>query len=232
MTTLQLGPTITNITAYQTLTNYSYDISFTSYYTNAESPPTGTTYSYSTDNWATYTDVSSSPFTITFQQQLSTPISIKEYSESQFSAASNPITVGTNPSITSINSVQGYASIIVQFSNSTDGIPSVTKYQYSIKKSDAGSNYTNFTDVSLNSNPFTITGLDAATPYSVIMRAVSVSETTTWISLNSDPASATTSDIVFGSKPIIESVTSGLNKLTVKFKQNDTGNPPATYYYS
>ena len=132
-----------------------------------------------------------------------------------------PYVVGSIPNISSVSPIYGSeTSLRVYFAASTDGVPGVQKYQYSL-------NGGGFLDVSGLSSPFIITDLSAGTSYAIKLKAVSGSA---WSVTSS--ASSSVSTYKKGSAPLIGTITPGINQLSVAFSQTTPGTSSTTFYYS
>ena len=138
--------------------------------------------------------------------------------------------IGTTPIITNVYAVDGITdSISVVFTGSTGGTPELTKYQYS---TNSGSS---FLDASVTSSPITITGLTSATPYQVIIRAVSVSSLTSgtvWVSQNSNEWTSVTTNKL-GTAPFITGVSAvngTTDSISIAFTGSTGGSPTLTKY--
>jgi titin len=124
-----------------------------------------------------------------------------------------PFIVGGIPIIESVISQTN--NLRVTFSHPEPGNTAVT-YYYS---NDASGN--NLIE-QVNLPTFDISGTVTRTIYVVSINSAG--------KLVSEPVIAT--PFIFGTVPVIESVTPGTEKLSVKFRQDQTGSTPITYYYS
>jgi hypothetical protein len=134
-----------------------------------------------------------------------------------------PYIVGSTPLIGNVTPVDGSENALdVSFAESTGGVPTLTKYQYSL-------NGGSFQDAVGTTSPIRITGLTAGTPYIVRLKALSGS---VWTSSNSTESSSVTTNKK-GSAPTINKITGAANSLIVDFTGSTGGSPsPSTYYYS
>jgi hypothetical protein len=124
-----------------------------------------------------------------------------------------PFIVGGTPIIESVISQTN--NLRVTFSHPDPGNTEVT-YYYS---NDASGN--NLIE-QVNLPTFDISGTVTRTIYVVSINSAG--------KLVSEPVIAT--PFIFGTAPVIETVTPGTEKLSVKFRQDQTGTTPVTYYYS
>jgi len=124
-----------------------------------------------------------------------------------------PYVVGGIPIIESVISQTN--NLRVTFSHPEPGNTAVT-YYYSDDAS--GNNLIK----QVNLPTFDISGTVTRTIYVVSINSAG--------KLVSEPVTAT--PFIFGTTPVIESVTPGTEKLSVKFRQDQTGTTPVTYYYS
>ena len=124
-----------------------------------------------------------------------------------------PLYKGSAPVIDSVT--PGINSLTVAFHQDTSGNPSST-YYYS-------SDGVNASGAGVSSSPLTITGVSGETPIYVIAQNSAGN-------VVSDLSSGL--PLFLGSAPVIDSVTPGINSLTVAFHQDTLGNPASTYYYS
>ncbi len=134
-----------------------------------------------------------------------------------------PWIVGSAPVIANV--VSQSHSLRVYFSDGSGGYPAITNYFYSLE---TGAN-TWYAAPAITAPPsFVITGLDYPTPYAVSLVAQNLAGNTA----PSNTVSAT--PYIVGDPPVINSVVSGYQSLSIYFTPVNNGYPvlPDRYYYS
>jgi hypothetical protein len=175
--------------------------------------------------------VYSSQFTLNNLQSGTYPVSIKAVGYDTFGVEvwsiisdisfASPYTVGSAPIISNIT--PEINSLIVSYSRSSGGNPSQTLYSYSLNNID-------FALIGAYSSPYTIDNVPSGT-YPVLIKAVGyVADLSAIWSVISNTYIA--SPYVIGTAPIIQDISSGINRLTVYFSGSTGGVPRPTYYYS
>ena len=182
--------------------------------------PVQTTY-YSTDGGKTYPNVvPSNPFTLFDLSGMVYSIQLKSSNDFGFRLSNivsgEPYYLGTAPRINYVE--PGNSKLVVGFTESVGGNPLPT-YYYSV---DSGATY-NSTPVT--SSPFAITGLTTAGIYYVKLNATSPVGNVFSNTVSGEP-------FIVGTKPVIRTITPGVNSLSVQFSQSRGGNPEPKYYYS
>ena len=182
--------------------------------------PVQTTY-YSTDGGKTYPNVvPSNPFTLFDLSGMVYSIQLKSSNDFGFRLSNivsgEPYYLGTAPRINYVE--PGKNRLVVGFTESVGGNPLPT-YYYSV---DSGATY-NSTPVT--SSPFAITGLTTAGIYYVKLNATSPVGNVFSNTVSGEP-------FIVGTKPVIRTITPGVNSLSVQFSQSRGGNPEPKYYYS
>ena len=201
-------------------------VSFTAFTNGFPNP---TSYFYSTDGGATFADSLSnvSPIIIA-NLNVAQTYSVVIYANSiagntalSVAVPGKPYILGSVPIISNVLSIP--YGITINFTGSTNGFPSPTTYYYSL---DGGNTYTN---ASSNSSPITVSFPRLTTPniYSVALYAFGLSgNTATSSAVSGRP-------YIAGSAPIITTVSSIYNGLSVDYVGSVGGYPDATsYYYS
>jgi hypothetical protein len=186
-------------------------------FTHSDMGSPAPTYYYSFDGTTLLgAGVSSSPLVITDISATTTFYVVASNIVGNVSSAGSfgtPNVVGTAPVINTIT--PGTNQLTVDFSQSDSGSPAPT-YYYSL-------NGTTLLGAGVSSSPLVITDISAVTTFQIVA---------------SNSAGNALSDAssgipdYLGTTPIINTVTSGTNQLTVGFSQSDTGSPAPTYYYS
>ena len=189
--------------------------------------PEPATYYYSLDGGSTYTDALSnvSPIVVSnlFVAQVYSVVLLAQNLGGNTAASSSydaePYVIGTAPNITSVES--GVNQLSIYYTGSTAGYPAPTTYLYSL---DGGNNYV---DPQSNVSPIVVSSLNVAQVYQVTLIAVNAG------------GSSAVSNVVSGEPYVvgtgldIDSITSGINSLTVEFSGLTGGYPdPIAYYYS
>lgn len=134
------------------------------------------------------------------------------------SVQAEPYVIGTQPYITALT--PGTNTIAISFSASTNAYPT-PYYYYSVN----GSDFSN-SQVNSNSGSILLTGLTSPNLYTISLKGISVAG-------NTATSVETGHSYVFGSIPVINSVSSATNSLIVSFQLSTGGYPlPTAYYYS
>ena len=134
------------------------------------------------------------------------------------SVQAEPYVIGTQPYITALT--PGTNAIAISFSASTNAYPT-PYYYYSVN----GSDFSN-SQVNSNSGSILLTGLTSPNLYTISLKGISVAG-------NTATSVETGHSYVFGSIPVINSVSSATNSLIVSFQLSTGGYPlPTAYYYS
>jgi len=185
--------------------------------------PSPTTYYYSFDR-TTYVNANTttSPIVITGLSGGTYNVSLIANSLAGNTSSSNvvsgnPTTIGTAPTITSINSIAG--GLTVNFTPSVGTYP-VPVYYYSIN---GGVSYVNS---GVSSSPVTITGLTNPVSTSVSLLANNIGGNTS----SSNTMSGT--PYIIGSAPVINGVDVSGNNVTITFTGSTGGYPTPNIYYS
>ena len=149
------------------------------------------------------------------------------------SEASIPVStnkIGTPPLYPVLSRIfNSETTLSVAFTESSGGIPPLTKYQYALNGSST------FLDASGTSSPIIITGLTADTSYNVTLRAVSGTgdvSSTDWIASNPE-VSNTVRTYKKGTTPsnlVVSRIPNSETSLSVAFTESSGGNPALTKY--
>ena len=195
--------------------------------------PTISGYKVSTDNGLSFQTCNTSPATISgLNQGTQYNVLIQSYdpSGSWYSYnTSNVQTIttyrtGSTPSILSLSRIfNSQTTLSLDFTDSSNGNPGIQKYQYSL-------NSGAFQDASGISSPIIIRDLSAGTPYSVVIKAVSIGNT--WTSLSS-AASASVSTNRIGTTPsslVLSAVNGSQTSLKLSFTGSTSGVPALSGY--
>jgi len=191
--------------------------------------PSAYYYSIGDGNYRLATDVSGSAFIIG-NLTTSTVYSISMFAQNSAgntqvsnTVSGEPWIIGSPPVISNV--VSKSHSLEVYFSNGTGGYPEITQYYYALD-----TNATVFYPAPSGTAPpsFTITGLDNPTPYYVSLVARNAAGDTA----RSNTKSGT--PYIISDPPVINSVASGYQSLTINFTAINNGYPvlPERYYYS
>jgi hypothetical protein len=178
----------------------------------ADSPVTG--YQYQLDGGAWVSAGASSPITIDgLTNGVSYSVAVRAVNDIAPGATSNSISgtpraTPSAPTITGVSTTIGSAT--VSFSAGDAGGSPITGYDYQVDSGD-------WTPVGSTSSPFTITGLDDATSYTVRVRADSL----VGIGAISSPSSFATP--APPSAPTINGITAGDGTLSVSFSEGGNG---------
>jgi len=169
-------------------------------------------YYYSYDGYTS--GYGSSPFTISglYGQITFFIFATNDFGSTSTSDTGNPYYV-TSPVIDSITS--GTSSFTVYFHHDDVGNPPA-EYYYSLDG-------TTILGTGIASSPLTISDISGTQTINIVAQNTAG---------NAFSTSSQASTLYVGSTPVIDSITSGVNSLTVNFHQDDLGNPPANYFYS
>ena len=175
------------------------------------------TYYYTLDDGVTVSDASfsASPLVITDISAATTfKVVARNLAGDVLSDPSSgtPNFVGTTPEVTMITN--GENQLTVDFIQSNQGNPAPT-YYYSLDG-------TSLLGTGVSTSPLIITDISAETPFYVIA-SNSVGDVLSSVVSGIQP--------FLGSKPVINTITSELNQLTVNFSQIVVGKPQPVYYY-
>jgi hypothetical protein len=130
-----------------------------------------------------------------------------------------PYVIGGAPTNVVVSSVLN--GLTIQFTGSVGGYPAPSSYFYSL---DGGNS---FVDSGANGSPISVAGLNTATEYNVVVYANSVA------GRSANSAGVLATPYIIGSAPVINSVVSGYNQITINYTGTVGGNPaPTTHYYS
>ena len=183
--------------------------------TDAGSP--AATYYYSLDGTTPLgSGTSSSPLSITGISGETTFYIIASNSVGDIvsdSSSGTPNYVGSKPTIDTIT--PGTNQLTIGFTQTDSGNPTSTYYYSLDGTTPLGSG--------VSSSPLSITGISGETTFYVVASNSAGN-------VVSDPSSGTPN--YTGSAPVVDSVVSGVNSLSVSFHQDNSGNPLPTYYYS
>ncbi len=197
--------------------------------------PLANVYSYSLDNGSTYTSSDANTVVVSGLPSSSSTVYATVgngsiwTSDSVYVSASPYYAPTSDPSINAV--VSGIEQLTVYVSASTgDGNPSTSRYFCALNSTaDASFVYSNV------SSPVVITGVNTVGPHTVYMRSVGnltggSSQTTVWTS-NVVSVSDVSPYVVYN-PPVITTVASAFNSLTVSFDLSG-GNPaPTAFYYT
>ena len=190
-------------------------------------------YQYSLNGGSSFADASgiASPITIT-DLSAGTPYSLTlravSVNTSWISATSTYVDVSTNRIGTKPSSLVATAiddsvtSLRIAFTNSLNGVPALTKYQYTLD------NGLTFKDASGTSSPLIISDLSAGTQYSIRLKAISEGA---WESLSDVSGTATTNRV--GSAPsslVATAVNGSETSVRVSFTDSSGGIPGVSGY--
>jgi hypothetical protein len=197
--------------------------------------PLANVYSYSLDNGSTYTSSAANVVVVTSLPSSSSTVYATVgngsiWTSDSVSVAASPYYAPTSdPSINAV--VSGIEQLTVYVSASAvDGNPSTSRFFCALNSTaDASFVYSNV------SSPVVITGVDTVGPHTVYLRSVGnltggSSQTTVWTS-NVVSVSDVSPYVVYD-PPVITTVASAFNSLTVSFDLSG-GNPaPTAFYYT
>jgi hypothetical protein len=197
--------------------------------------PLANVYSYSLDNGSTYTSSAANVVVLEGLPSASSTVYATVGNGSIWTSDSVSVTASpyyaptTDPSINAV--VSGIQRLTVYVSASAaDGNPSTSRYFCALNSTaDASFVYSNV------SSPIVITGVNTVGPHTVYLRSVGnltggSSQTTVWTS--NTVSLAGVSPYVVYNAPVITSVSSAFNSLTVSFDLSG-GNPgPTAFYYT
>jgi hypothetical protein len=131
------------------------------------------------------------------------------------SSFGKPLVIGSAPVVTSVTPASN--SLSVAFTQSNVGNPAPT-YYYSF-------NGTDISGTGVSASPIVIPNLTEVRYYTFYIISSNSVGNVASVSASGEP-------LILGSKPVINSITTGINQLTVDFTQSIRGNPLPTYYYS